>query len=192
MHCSIFLKQKIFIMVLFVTLLALVAHIVILLLAYYGFFNSIRFQMAQAGGEIIVYESMIGDYKNSGKVMDNVYYSLINDFNVHSTKGFGIYYDNPKRTEKAKLRSDIGCVIENISIEKIIEIEKKYRVKTFPKSTYLCSDFPFKSKISMFFALAKVYPAMEKYLTKKQWKEDGFVMEIYDIPNKKIYYRKKI
>lgn len=176
-------------------LIAIIALLLVLLIwvfAYHGFFNRIRFQLVETGGEIIVYESMIGDYKNSGRVMDKLYFSLINDFNVHTTKGFGIYYDNPKKIERANLRSDIGCVIENISIEKIIEIEKKYRVKTFPKSTYLCCDFPFRNKMSLFFALIKVYPAMEKFSTKNHLKEDGFVMEIYDVPDRKIYYRRKV
>jgi hypothetical protein len=179
-------------MVLFVTLLALVALIVILLLAYYGFFNSIRFQMAQAGGEIIVYESIIGDYKNSGKVMDKIYFSLMNDYKIATTKGFGIYHDNPQEIEKSLLRSEIGCIIENVNIEKIIEIEKIFRVKTFPKNTYLCFDFPYKNKASLFFALLKVYPALEKFLKKNNINKEGFVMEIYDIPQKKIFYRKKI
>ena len=38
----------------------------------------------------------------------------------------------------------------------------------------------------------KVYPAMGTVIQKEGYSEKGAVMEIYDIPNKKIIYRKEI
>lgn len=38
----------------------------------------------------------------------------------------------------------------------------------------------------------KVYPAIEKYVEINGCKNEGSVMEIYDVPNKKIVYRKEI
>jgi hypothetical protein len=38
----------------------------------------------------------------------------------------------------------------------------------------------------------KVYPAIEKFVEENGYKKEGAVMEIYDVPNKKIVYRKEI
>lgn len=46
--------------------------------------------------------------------------------------------------------------------------------------------------MSVMFSVMKVYPALQKYISKKGFKEEGAVIEIYDIPNKKILYRKEI
>jgi hypothetical protein len=37
--------------------------------------------------------------------------------------------------------------------------------------------------------MIKVYPVIEKYVTENNY-QDGPIMEIYDVPNKKIIYRK--
>jgi hypothetical protein len=37
--------------------------------------------------------------------------------------------------------------------------------------------------------MAKVYPIMGKYISENGF-EDGPIMKIYDVPNKKIIYRK--
>ena len=38
----------------------------------------------------------------------------------------------------------------------------------------------------------KVYPALNRYIRNYNLSEDGYVMEIYDVPNKRIIYRKEI
>ena len=38
----------------------------------------------------------------------------------------------------------------------------------------------------------KVYPALNKYAIQNGYNEEGLVMEIYDIPNNKILYRKEL
>ena len=41
------------------------------------------------------------------------------------------------------------------------------------------------------FGIMKVYPALDKYLKEHKY-SDSPIMEIYDVPNKKIIYRKEI
>jgi hypothetical protein len=179
-------------MIITIIVLIFLFSLVLIPLAFYGFFKKVVFTIEEEGGEILVYENMLGDYKNSGEIMDKIYFSLNEEYKIHSTKGFGIYYDNPQEIEKSKLRSEIGCIIEEVGIEKIVEIEKKFRVKTFPKAKYLRTEFPYKNKLSVFVALLKIYPAFHRFLTKKKLEKGGFIMEIYDMPNKKIIYRKKL
>ena len=38
----------------------------------------------------------------------------------------------------------------------------------------------------------KVYPAMNRFVRENVFDEDGWVMEIYDMPDRKIVYRKEI
>ena len=40
--------------------------------------------------------------------------------------------------------------------------------------------------------IMKVYPAMNRFVGENGFNEEGLVMEIYDIPGKKIVYRKEI
>ena len=164
---------------------------IIVTYAYYGGFKKINFSVEEQGGEILVYENMIGDYKQTPTVSDKVYYSLLNDYGIATTKGFGIYYDNPKEVEKSKLRSEIGCIVENLDSVTIDKLSNKFQIKTQPFKNYITTEFPFKGKLSVMFGIMKVYPALEKYLKEHRY-SDSPIMEIYDVPNKKIIYRKEI
>ena len=123
------------------------------------------------------------DYKQTPAVSDKVYYSLLNDYGIATTKGFGIYYDNPKEVEKSKLRSEIGCIVENLDSVTIDKLSNKFQIKTQPFKNYITTEFPFKGKLSVMFGIMKVYPALEKYLKEHKY-SDSPIMEIYDVPNK--------
>ena len=157
--------------------------------AYYGGFKTITFKEEEQGGETIVYEEMIGDYRQTPKVQDKIYYSLLNNDKIETTKGFGIYYDNPKEVEKIKLRSEIGCIVEGLDSETVAKLAQKYKIKTLSKTRCIVTEFPFKGMLSVFVGIMKVYPAFEKYC-KQNGLSDSPMMEIYDVPNKNIVYRK--
>jgi DNA gyrase inhibitor GyrI len=101
-----------------IVVIACLAIFCITFYAYYGGFDKLNVRIAEQGGETVVYEEFIGDYSKSGAAMDTVYYSLKNIDKIETFKGFGIYYDNPKTIERSKLRSEVGCIIENADIEK--------------------------------------------------------------------------
>jgi len=174
-----------------ITFLILIA-LFLIIYTYYGGFKKIDFVISEQGGETLVYENLTGDYKQSPVIMDKVYYSLINNDKVETYKGFGIYYDNPKNVETSKLRSEIGCILEEKDSLKVNDLKSKYNIKTYPKGSYIVTEFPFKGKISVIIGLMKVYPSLTNYLKKQGYGEKGAVMEIYDTPNKKIVYRKEI
>ncbi len=175
-------------LIIIAAILALVAIIFI----YYGGFNKVTCRIEKQGGEKLVYKQMTGNYAKSAKLMDEIYYSLINDYAIETYKGFGIYYDNPKEVEKSKLRSEIGCIIEDKDSSKLTQITEGLSIKTFPEREYIVAEFPSKGKLSILFGIMKVYPAIEKFVEKNGYKKEGTVMEIYDVPNKKIVYRKEI
>jgi hypothetical protein len=177
------------------SVLLIVVAIIIVIVIFYGYFGGFKkvvVQINEQGGETLVYEKITGDYRQSGVVMDKVYNTLLEKYNTETFKGFGIYYDNPQKVEKSKLRSEAGCIIEEKDIEKLSDLPASFSTKIFPRKKYITTEFPYKGKMSVLFSIMKVYPALGKFATENNLNDDGAVMEIYDIPNKKIYYRKEI
>ncbi len=173
-----------------IIILVIIAAIIIFG-AYAGMFAKVEISQNTEGGEWLVYEDMTGPYKNSPKIMDKIYKELLEDEKIDTYKGFGIYYDDPKQVKEAKLRSRLGCIIESKDEDKIEMLKKKYQLMQFPNKKYIVSSFPYRTKASVIFSLLKVYPALNKYAEKNNL-TGGPVMEIYDIPNKKIYYRMEL
>ena len=156
--------------------------------AYYGGFRTIKFTEEIQGGETLVYEEMMGDYSQSPTVQMKIYEALLNE-GIETTKGFGIYYDDPKTVETSQLRSEVGCIVEGLDCEAIAQLSEKYNVKTLPAGNCIVTEFPNKGMLSILIGIIKVYPALETYC-KQQGANNSPVMEIYDVPNKKIIYRK--
>ncbi len=159
--------------------------------AYYGGFYSISPEIQQSGGETLVYEKMTGDYAQSGVVSDRVYYELIDGHAIETTRGFGIFYDNPKTVETQNLRADVGCILES-DFSKLESLEGDFEITEYPVAKYLVADFPFKGKPSIIIGIMKVYPMMNSYLEENGYEVDSPMMEIWDVPNKKILYRKTL
>ncbi len=174
-------------------ILIAIAVIVLLLIAYsyyMGAFKSIEITEEETGPFKVVFEEHIGDYKGTGEIMDRLYYSVL-DEGIDTTKGFGIYYDDPKIVKKEELKSEAGVILEVKDYDKVSQLEGKYRIKTLNKKVRITTEFVYKNKASVFFGIMKVYPTIEKYIEEKGYKK-GSVMEIYDIPNNKIIYLAEI
>ncbi|MCG8410622.1 MAG: hypothetical protein MI739_04975 [Bacteroidales bacterium] len=160
--------------------------------AFYGGFIKLKCKIEKQGGETIVYENVTGDYKQTGVVMDRIYYALLNDFKIETYKGYGKYFDNPKKVEKSKLRSEAGSIIEENDISKLSELPQIYLVRELAEKKVITTEFPYKGKMSVVFSVMKVYSALNNFAEKNGYSDEGAVTEIYDIPNKKILYRKEI
>ncbi|MCP4130413.1 MAG: hypothetical protein GY754_05480 [bacterium] len=165
---------------------------IISLYAYYGGFKKPTISISVAGGETLLYEEITGDYRQSGIVMDKIYYSLLNDNKIETFKGFGLYFDNPQKVEKSKLRSQAGCIIESKDAHHIPALKNSYSIRLFPEQKYITAEFPYKGKISVLLSIMKVYPALNEFAKLQGYKEESPVMEVYDIPNSRILYRKSI
>ena len=162
------------------------------LYSYYGGFTKVDVRLASQGGETVVYNEIIGDYSQSGLVMDTIYKYLKDNEQIVTTKGFGIYFDNPQKVKKSKLRSEAGCIIETKDVEKVSALTGDFKIKVLPEKQYIVAEFPYEGKLSIMVSLMKVYPALKKYAEKNGFDTNGAVMEIYDIPNGKILYRKEL
>lgn len=160
--------------------------------AFYGGFTNVKCTIAEQGGETLVYKEIKGDYSQSGDVMNKMYYALINDNKIETFKGFGIYYDNPQKVEKSKLRSEVGCILEPVDTVKVFWLKGKYSIKVCPIKKYIVTEFPHKGNMSIMVSIMKVYPALNKYMEENGYEQNVPVMEIYDMPNKKILYRAEV
>lgn len=179
------------IMKIFLISIVVILLICVVVYEYYGGFKKLKIQIADQGGEFVIYDTIVGDYRQSGVVMDKIYYSLLDDFKVETYKGYGKYFDNPEKVEKSKLRSEAGCIIEQKDVNKAKALSI-YKSKFLPEQRYIISEFPYKGKLSVLFSIMKVYPALSKFAVMNGFDAESAIIEMYDIPNKKILYRKEI
>lgn len=164
--------------------------IVTLIFANYGGFSKVNFQVKEEGGDYLVYRKITGPYKQTADMIYKLHYELKNE-NIETYKSFGIYYDNPKVVAQNKLRSEAGCILETADTAKTYWLRAKFNIKVYPVKKYITAEFPFKGRMSIMIGLIKVYPAMNKFIKDNGYSEAGPIMELYDMPNKKILYRKE-
>lgn len=178
------MKKKMLV-TLIVIVLAIPA-IMVLALAWTGFFKNAEITEKEMGPYFMVYEDHTGPYKGTAKIMDRLYYQLLEDDKVETFSGVGIYYDNPKETPKNELRSKAGCIIEPADAEKVKQLGSKYKTLEIPRKKYVTAEIPFRGGLSVFAGIVKVYPAISAYMEKKGYGKVP-AMEIYD-HNKTIIY----
>jgi len=161
----------------------------VLVLGHYGLYQKIRFEQQTTGGEWIAYLEFRGDYEQSGKYMDRVYELLIEEYQISTTQGIGIYYDKPGDVPEDQLRAEAGCIISADDAKRIIG-QSELMVRQLETNASVVTKFPYKGALSVILGIFKVYPAMENYLKTSDLPQSGPVIEIYDEPASQIYYRK--
>ncbi|HNZ29195.1 MAG TPA: GyrI-like domain-containing protein [Candidatus Goldiibacteriota bacterium] len=168
-------------------ILGIVLTALIALLIHAGLFFKVQVTEAISGPFTIVYTEQTGDYSKANKAGMDIYQTLIAEFGVNPTKGFGIYYDNPQTVAKDKLRSEIGCILEGNDILKAPAITSKFKVRILEPKTSLVATHPFTNPLSIMLGIAKVYPKFGA-LPKEKTSAYTYSMEIYDMPAKKTVY----
>lgn len=157
-------------------------------LSYMKFFTKVVISEEMKEAFVLVYNDHIGDYKGTAKIQNDIYYSLLNNQQIETFKGFGIYYDNPQKVPKTELRSIAGCILEKSDYKQISKLKDNgFLIKEIPKQNYIATEFPFKSNVSIILGIFKIYPQFKKYIETNKLSQKE-MMEIYDIPNKKIVY----
>jgi len=174
-------------MKLIISIIAVIVIIIAILAYWLGAFAKLNIEEAAAGPYVLVYEEHVGPYSGIKAVQDGIYYRLLNEEQISTTKGFGIYYDNPKVVDKEKLRSIGGVILEEEYADRIPDLEKNFKLKRLGEGQVITTSIPFKNPLSVMVGIFKVYPAIERYVEEKGY-DMGEMMEIYDVPNKKIIY----
>ncbi|HDQ26834.1 MAG TPA: AraC family transcriptional regulator [bacterium] len=167
--------------------LLLISGAIFGMLVHAGLFYKPEVKVEETGPFTLVYVEHTGDYSNAWKYQDEVYKKLIAEFNIKTTKGFGIYYDDPAKVEKSELRSELGCILEGEDIKKAQLVEGKFKVKTLNAEKSVVSGHPFTNPFSVILGIMKVYPLLGKKAA-EEGLDAGFAMEIYDAPAKATTY----
>lgn len=143
-----------------------------------GGFRSVEVTQGEVGPLEMIYQTHIGPYSNL--------YESWSKFQVAwETAGLEIcdslaVYLDPPGTPEEKLRSIIGCRIDQLSEEMKIELASKFPTFAFPKSRAILSSFPFINTASYFLAPMKVYPAFQKIMEKERF-EAPVGVEFYGV-----------
>ena len=171
------------------TLIAIGLIIIVLLLtlSYYGLFARVTIVQKEIGDFWLIYEKHVGEYKETGQVINRIYSKLLGEDAIAPSRGFGLYFDDPKKVEKKNLRSIAGCILDKQDEGKIDQLKTNYQVQKFPVSTSVVAEFPFRGTPSIFLGLVKVYPKLTEYLAQHKYPPVP-IMELYDTPNEKISY----
>lgn len=175
-----------------VIILVCLIVLIVSIYGYYGGFRNLSYQLSTVGGETIVFENVKGDYRQSGEVSDRVYYSLLDDYKIDTYKGFGIYYDKPGKVKTEELRSKVGCIVEDEDIGELDKLDGKFEIEKLNNKETIIVEFPYRGRLSSFVGILKVHPYLDKVSKEENAKLDSPVMEIWDIPNKKLIYRKSL
>lgn len=155
-------------------------------LAYMGWFGPMPVAERAMGPYTLVYESFTGPYQETGPVFDRIYKQMQQE-GIPATQGLGIYYDDPRRVPKDKLRSDCGVVLPADSLARTEELEAKYTVKALEKKPSLVTEFPVRNSMSYLFGPMKAYPALMRYAA-RTGKKITMTYELYDESAKRIHF----
>lgn len=167
------------------TALGGILFFVLIYVWFYGGFSRVKIAQKEIGPYTLCYDFHQGDYSKIGTVMDRVFDDLKKKDNLSTTLGFGLFYDKPGFVEKDELRSIGGCILPRGFDP--VSLTSGYSISEFPKTSAIVCEFPYKGMASVIFGVMKVYPALNKYI-KENHIPDTPLLEIYDIPNKKIVY----
>ena len=154
---------------------------------YMGTFGSVKAEEREEGGYTVVGKEIIGPYSKAGQHISDVD-ARMKELGIISTKGFGIYYDDPKTTPKEKCRSFVGNILEEKDFNRKNDLQSKgLKIDSIPKTMALVIEFPLKNMMSYMIGPMKAYPVFSKIIEEKKLKP-GLTFEIYDPAEKKIIF----
>ena len=169
-----------------IVILGILIGISVGVFSFYGLFAPVNIQEREIGPYMFVMKKYVGAYKDVGPLIDEMYNDL-KDADIVTSKGLGIYYDDPKITPDDKTRCIIGRILEGVDPIKMMELEKKYTIGELPQTNYLVVEFPFKGFPSIIIGIYRVYPKIAKYMKNHEIPKMP-IAEVYDLKEQKIFY----
>jgi hypothetical protein len=154
------------------------------LCSFAGVFDKADVAVSVAGPYNLVYREHIGPYKGVRVALVDVYRFLTEKRSLTPKKGFAIFYDNPRKKKQDELRSIGGYLTDSL----LTGVPAPYAVQVFPKTASIAGTFPLRSFMSPMTGPMKFYPKMIALLAQEKRELAGPVMEIYDVPARKIVY----
>ncbi|XP_039629384.1 testis-expressed protein 264 homolog isoform X1 [Polypterus senegalus] len=106
-------------------------------------------------------------------------------------RSIGVFYDDPKQVPAEKCRYIVGSILsegEEMPSDELVRLYEKFGFKmfSFPEVTHVVmTAFPFRTFLSLYLAIRRVYPALEGYIKERKLCAHPF-LEIYQ--GELIYY----
>ena len=113
------------------------------------------------------YKTHTGPYKNVGEIFTESF-CLVPD-----REQLGIYYDDPEGVSPDQLRAAVGPILaigsdkaDPAEMEKVIK--EGFKIAHLPKAGFVVTaSFPFRTTLSIFLAIYKVYPKLRDYISQR-------------------------
>jgi DNA gyrase inhibitor GyrI len=153
----------------------------------FGAFVPVRPETMTVEPMWIAYNTHSGPYQLIGPVCDGVYTALNDTQGVATELGFGLYFDNPRKVAKDKLRSLGGCIVPSDRAAGLTGKTLPFRMASLPGGQAVVVRFPFRGRMSIMVGAMRVYPAMNRKFAEAGVPE-GPIMEIYDMAAGEIRY----
>ncbi len=174
------LSKQIFILFIIILILFLATLGVLI---YHRMFKKIVIKESSFRPLKFAYTFHKGDYQKNMQVMEKTLQKLQKE-DIPVVSAATIYYDNPRKTKRSELRSEVGFIVADSIKQSQID---KVALKTIRHNNYIYTAFPYVSRFSIMIGAMRVYPAFKKYLKKKGAAERE-IIEIYEMQNKTIIY----
>ncbi len=144
----------------------------VFLASYLGAFKGVDISKQNQGPFKTVYLEHVGPYHKVNKVIEKVEkYMKTQGYTCGRT--FGEYLDDPRSVEEARLRSKVGCLVQ----ETPSNLPEGYLSGEIPQRDYVLAVFTGSPGIGPL----KVYPRVNDFMTRQGLKQSGAVIEIYEI-----------
>ncbi len=166
--------------------IALLISLYLLFMSYMGLLSAPKVTEKEMGPYLFVYDDFKGPYKETPKVFNEVYLKL-KSIGVDTTKGLGVYFDDPSTVPEDQLRSQCGSAVEQADAKKIGPYRDRMKVREIKKKNSMVIELPLRNAISYMLGPSKAYPALSAYAQKHGYKQT-VPFELYDMKAKKIYY----
>ncbi|MBK8807104.1 MAG: GyrI-like domain-containing protein [Bacteroidales bacterium] len=168
-------------------ILSAIIALLLVLYWYIGGFESMNVKKQLYGGFIIAGLEFKGPYHLVTASMEQAD-SIARSLGVNSTRGFGVYYDNPETTPDTALRSFVGNIIEKDDYSKIEALKKAgLRIDSVPEVSSLVIEMKIRTKFAYMIGPMKAYPKLQKAIQDNSCIPQ-LTIEVYDIPAKRTYY----
>ncbi len=152
-------------------LIAIVVY-VLYLMNYLGSFKPVIIEEKSAGPLTMIYKKHVGPYHKIVPVIEEVE-KWAKENGLDCKLSFGQYLDNPQTTEEARLRSQGGCLVEQVPAQ----MPEGFESQTIPLRKYVTAIFEGSPGIGPM----KVYPKVYEYSESQRLRLEEWVMEVYQV-----------
>ena len=150
----------------------MIISFVLYLMTYLGVWKDVELSTINQTALKTVYVEHIGPYHKISKQLAKVE-AYMASLNRPCGRTYGQYFDDPQFVEEARLKSFVGCVIEG----EVPPLVEGLIVGEVPKGEYVQAVFTGSPGIGPL----KVYPKVNDYMEKNNLKQNGALIEIYEI-----------